>query len=545
MRGHSDSHMLTARHAAIRLLKLMMVASLVLPAVLFAFAAWVSYRNFERVTDERIDRSLDILHEHALKVLQTVERAFAEIDEIVARHVGRRYPAERSGCCTPGSQTIDERSAAAARHRDHRPQRASAGFRQHVLPVPNDSIFPTAITSRRRPTAQCRHLCQQRARAAHGRHSAHISSRCRSGAQSDDGKFNGIVSMAVLPSYFEDFYRAHGPQRGQLLRAGARGRRFPRALSGAEGPHCASSTTYSPLRVGIARGLDRVILFGRFAARPARAPHRLSQARRIPALCARRRRKLGHRERVARLHEQPPDLRPAGDRLPVRRPRAGAAAHQASLRRSRPPRGGGRRAAPVAAAGSDRPTDRRRRARLQQSADDHQRQRAAAARRADRQEVRPAARHDRHRDPARRKLHPPVAHLFAPADADAAGHRSRAAAAGAARTCSRARLRADIEIKVDVPDTRLRRPRRPQRVRARHPQSRGQCQGRHADRRHAVDPRQAGDAQGRGERGRPDRRIRRRARGRHRPRHSRPMCWRACSSRSSPPRRSARAPGWA
>src|SRR5664279_2065825 len=75
--------MLTARNAAIRLLKLMMVASLVLPAVLFAFASWVSYRNFERASDERIDRSLDILHEHALKVLQTIERTFAEIDEIV------------------------------------------------------------------------------------------------------------------------------------------------------------------------------------------------------------------------------------------------------------------------------------------------------------------------------------------------------------------------------------------------------------------------------------------------------------------------------
>ncbi len=74
--------MVTARHAAIRLLKLMMVATLVLPAVLFAFAATVSYRNFEREADERINRSLDILHEHALKVLQTVERTFAEINEI-------------------------------------------------------------------------------------------------------------------------------------------------------------------------------------------------------------------------------------------------------------------------------------------------------------------------------------------------------------------------------------------------------------------------------------------------------------------------------
>ncbi len=74
--------MLTARHAAIRLLKLMMVASLVLPAVLFSFAAWTSYRNIQHVTDDRIDRSLDILHEHALKVLQTLQRTVAEIDEI-------------------------------------------------------------------------------------------------------------------------------------------------------------------------------------------------------------------------------------------------------------------------------------------------------------------------------------------------------------------------------------------------------------------------------------------------------------------------------
>ncbi len=60
--------MRTARQSAIRLLKLMMVASLVLPAVLFVFASWINYRHIQRVADERIDRSLDILHEHALKV---------------------------------------------------------------------------------------------------------------------------------------------------------------------------------------------------------------------------------------------------------------------------------------------------------------------------------------------------------------------------------------------------------------------------------------------------------------------------------------------
>src|SRR5262249_40719066 len=75
--------MRSARQSAIRLLQLMMVASVVLPLVLFAFAAWLNYRHEYAVADDRIERSLDILHEHTLKVFQTVERAIAEVNEIV------------------------------------------------------------------------------------------------------------------------------------------------------------------------------------------------------------------------------------------------------------------------------------------------------------------------------------------------------------------------------------------------------------------------------------------------------------------------------
>ena len=74
--------MRSARQSAIRVLQLMMVASIVLPAVLFVFASWLSYRHERVAADDRIERSLDILHEHALKVFQTVERAIAEVDEV-------------------------------------------------------------------------------------------------------------------------------------------------------------------------------------------------------------------------------------------------------------------------------------------------------------------------------------------------------------------------------------------------------------------------------------------------------------------------------
>src|SRR5438045_521340 len=75
--------MRSARQSAIRLLQLMMVACAVLPVLLFAFASWLNYRHENAVADDRIERSLDILHEHTLKVFQTVERAIAEVDEIV------------------------------------------------------------------------------------------------------------------------------------------------------------------------------------------------------------------------------------------------------------------------------------------------------------------------------------------------------------------------------------------------------------------------------------------------------------------------------
>ena len=74
--------MQSPRQSAVRVLQLMMVASVVLPAALFAWASWLNYRQEYAIVDERIDRSLDILHEHTLKVFQTVERTMAEVDEV-------------------------------------------------------------------------------------------------------------------------------------------------------------------------------------------------------------------------------------------------------------------------------------------------------------------------------------------------------------------------------------------------------------------------------------------------------------------------------
>ena len=206
--------MLTARHAAIRLLKLMMVASLVLPAVLFAFAAWVSYRNFEYVSDERIDRSLDILHEQALKVLQTVERSFAEIDEVVRGMSDDDIRLNEAPLHARLKRIVDalpQLQGIAIMDRTGHPLVSSS-----IAPVPKELDFSD------------RDYFKVPAAGNGGTYVSDVHAP-RMGSlgpyffalsqprPSDDGKFNGIVTVALLPGYFESFYARMGSSDGSYF----------------------------------------------------------------------------------------------------------------------------------------------------------------------------------------------------------------------------------------------------------------------------------------------------------------------------------------
>ena len=78
-----------------------MVASLVFPAALFAYASYNDYRDIYAAADERIERSLDVQQEQALKVFETVDRIFAEVDEVVRGMSDERDPRRASRACTP------------------------------------------------------------------------------------------------------------------------------------------------------------------------------------------------------------------------------------------------------------------------------------------------------------------------------------------------------------------------------------------------------------------------------------------------------------
>jgi two-component system NtrC family sensor kinase len=72
-----------AQRNSLRLLQWMMAASLALPIALFIIASTISYNSTNDIADREIERTLDVAHEHALKVFETIDRSLAELNEVV------------------------------------------------------------------------------------------------------------------------------------------------------------------------------------------------------------------------------------------------------------------------------------------------------------------------------------------------------------------------------------------------------------------------------------------------------------------------------
>jgi len=72
------------------MLQVLAGAALIVPLALFLFASWISYRQLQALTDERIARSLDVMQEQALKAFHSVTVAVYAIERLV----DARSPAE-------------------------------------------------------------------------------------------------------------------------------------------------------------------------------------------------------------------------------------------------------------------------------------------------------------------------------------------------------------------------------------------------------------------------------------------------------------------
>ncbi len=71
------------QNAAIRLLKIMLVATIAIPATAYSYACWVTYHNAFAHADEQISASLDVLSEQAVETFQSVDLTFASVNALI------------------------------------------------------------------------------------------------------------------------------------------------------------------------------------------------------------------------------------------------------------------------------------------------------------------------------------------------------------------------------------------------------------------------------------------------------------------------------
>ena len=201
--------MLTARHGTLQILRVMMVGTLVVPALLFAYAAWAMWEATLNSADDRIVRSLDVLNEQTLRVLKTGELVLDDVihqvngmsDEQVRamepqlharlKHITDILPLlqsililDRNGMALAGSRISGTPSSVSLADRDY--------FQKQIA---NDAgiYIGSVLTPRLVP----------------GQPFFALSAR-RTGA---DGQFDGVVVVSMLPNEFERFYGEikHGP----------------------------------------------------------------------------------------------------------------------------------------------------------------------------------------------------------------------------------------------------------------------------------------------------------------------------------------------
>jgi two-component system NtrC family sensor kinase len=206
----------TEQRNSLRLLQWMMAASLALPVALFAFASAVSWNSTRDTADRQIERTLDVAHEHALKVFETIDRSLSEINEIIR-----------------GIPDADIRSREEALHLrlkrlvESLPQMKSAWIfdaQGHTL-VNSLALPAPSIDFSDRDYFKA-HIAGDigiflgdalAPRAPYGGAAFFGVSRRR---LSDDGSFAGVIQASVLPEYFQNFYARIGRDPGSFFALG-------------------------------------------------------------------------------------------------------------------------------------------------------------------------------------------------------------------------------------------------------------------------------------------------------------------------------------
>jgi two-component system NtrC family sensor kinase len=202
--------MLTAQRDSIRLLHGILVASVALPAALFVYASWLGYQNNQVVAARQIDRTRDVLTEHALKVFETVERSIAEVNEVVRDMSDERIAANEENLHLRFKRLADNSDQI----------KSVWIFDRNGHALVNSLAYPAPTIDFSDRDYFKAHIDRDigiyvgevlRPRPPYGGAPFFGVSRRRS---SPDGSFNGVIQASILPEYFSGFYARIGSEAG-------------------------------------------------------------------------------------------------------------------------------------------------------------------------------------------------------------------------------------------------------------------------------------------------------------------------------------------
>lgn len=190
------------RDAALRLLKTMLVASIVIPVAIFSYAGWINYQNALTRADEELAGLLNILSQHASGIFQSVDLTFAAVDAIVGDLTDEQIKAsdqalhQQLGKLEKSVKAID--AILVADRNGHT--------------IVSSAVFPI-LTG---PDVADRDYFQAQVERDAG---TYVSAASRSRVRQEDffgvsrrrsvrdGQFNGIIMISITPKVFAEFYR--------------------------------------------------------------------------------------------------------------------------------------------------------------------------------------------------------------------------------------------------------------------------------------------------------------------------------------------------
>ena len=192
-----------SRHGLLPFLKLLLVASIVAPAALFAFFAWNSYQTAMQTAHERADRFAAIVREHALKVFETISLTLENVDQRLQGVTWQEIQTSRP--VWEQLREIEKRSDQVGAIFVTPPDGRN-GLTTRVFPAPPTDFSDRDYFTAQREQNRGLYIGQAYVGKISGDPIFNFSIR----RSSPDGRFDGIVGISAYVSYFQDYYQSIG-----------------------------------------------------------------------------------------------------------------------------------------------------------------------------------------------------------------------------------------------------------------------------------------------------------------------------------------------